>query len=213
VVGIVRALQRQGRVVYVQAHRLLAAEPDAPSELAVRLRPGASSDAVRREIERAGYFSSSTGGIAGESVQSWATRSSGFIGVLVALLRAVAVIDGLVCLYAIAQMLALTVWERRVALAAVRALGAGRRQLASVLGAAAAPIVLLATAVGFLAERYLVGPAVSHLAASYVSLSLRPSAAAVVVTAAALAAGALVAVLWTTRLAARGPVVGWLREE
>jgi hypothetical protein len=212
VVGVVRALERQGRVVYVQARRLLAAEPDAPSQLAVRLQPGARAASVRRELERAGYFTSSTGGIAGESVQSWATRSSGFIGVLVALLRAVAVIDGLVCLYAIAQMLALTVWERRTALAAVRALGAGRRELASVLGAAAAPIVLLAVAVGFLAERYLAGPAVSQLAASYVSLSLQPSAVAVAATAAGLAAGAVVAVLWTTGLAARGPVVDWLRE-
>jgi putative ABC transport system permease protein len=132
--------------------------------------------------------------------------------VLVALLRAVAVIDALVCLYAIAQMLALTVWERRVALASVRALGAGRRQLASVLGAVAAPVALTAIALGFVLERFLVGPAVAHLAASYVTLSLRPSAAAVALTAAGLCAGALVAVLWTARLAARGPVVHWLRE-
>jgi hypothetical protein len=213
VVGVVRALERQGRVLYVHPRRLLAAEPYTPSDVAVRLRPGASAGSVRRELEQAGYFTSSAGGIAGESVQSWATRSSGFIGVLVALLRAVAVIDGLVCLYAIAQMLALTVWERRVALAAVRALGAGRRQVASVLGAAAAPLVLLALGVGILAERYLVGPAVSRLAASYVSLSLEPSTAAVALTAAGLGAGAVVAVLWTTRLAARGPVVDWLRED
>src|ERR671928_942682 len=35
VVGVVRAFERQGRVVYVRARRLVAAEPDAPSELAV----------------------------------------------------------------------------------------------------------------------------------------------------------------------------------
>jgi signal transduction histidine kinase len=122
------------------------------------------------------------------------------------------VIDGLVCLYAIAQMLALTVWERRVALAAVRALGAGRRQLARVLGAAAAPVVLLAILFGFLLERFLVGPVVARLAASYVTLSLRPSLTTVAITAAGLAAGAVVAVLWTARLAQRGPVVNWLRE-
>jgi putative ABC transport system permease protein len=212
VAGVVRALERQGRVVYVQSARLLAAEPGAPSELAVLLKPGASAGSVRRELDSAGYFTSSTGGIAGQSVQGWASRSSGFVGVLVALLRAVAVIDALVCLYAIAQMLALTVWERRVALASVRALGAGRRQLASVLGAVAAPVALTAIALGFVLERFLVGPAVAHLAASYVTLSLRPSAAAVALTAAGLCAGALVAVLWTARLAARGPVVHWLRE-
>jgi len=212
VVGVVRALERQGRVVYVRSRRLVSAEPFAPSEVAVRLRPGASAGDVRREVEGLGYFTSASGGIAGESVQGWASRSSGFISLLVALLRAVAVIDGLVCLYAIAQMLALTVWERRTALAAVRALGAGRRQLASVLGATAAPTLLLAVALGFLAERYLVGPAVSRLAASYVSLSLEPSAVAVTVTATGLALGAVAAVLWTTRLAVRGPVVDWLRE-
>jgi hypothetical protein len=110
-------------------------------------------------------------------------------------------------------MLALTVQERRVGLAAVRALGAGRRQLARVVGAAAAPVVLAAVAAGILAERYLVGPAVSQLAAGYVSLSLRPSVFAIAATAAGLAAGAVVAVLWTTRLVARGPVVDWLRED
>jgi hypothetical protein len=109
-------------------------------------------------------------------------------------------------------MLALLVWERRVALAAVRALGAGRRQLTSALAAAAAPVTLVALGVGFLLERFVVGPAVAHLAASYVSLSLRPSADAVAVTGLGLAAGAAVAVLWTARLAARGPVVDWLRE-
>ncbi len=212
VVGVVRALERQGRVVYVRSRRLLAAEPFAPSELAVRLRPGASEASVRRELEDGGYIASATGGIAGQSVQSWAARSSGFIGLLVALLRAVAVIDGLVCLYAIAQLLALTVWERRSALAAVRALGAGRRQLTSILGGTAAPIALAAVALGFVAERFLVGPVVARLAASYVSLSLRPSPAAVGATAAGLGAGALVTVLWTARTATRGPVVDALRE-
>jgi hypothetical protein len=212
VVGVVRALERQGRMVYVQARRLLEAEPFAPSVIAVRTKPGAGAATVRSELRRQGYFTSTAGGITGESVQGWAGRSSGFIDVLVALLRAVAAIDGLVCLYAIAQLLALTVWERRVALAAVRALGAGRQQLARVLGAAAAPVVLLAILVGFLLERFLVGPVVARLAASYVTLSLRPSAAAVAITAAGLTAGAALAVLWTARQAQRGPVVDWLRE-
>ncbi len=212
VAGVVRALERQGRVAYVQPERLLAGEPGAPSEIAVRLRPGADGSAVRRELEQIGLFASSSRGIAGESVQNWASRSSGFIGLLVALLRTVALLDALVCLYAIAQLLALTVQERRTGLAAVRALGAGRRQLASVVGSAAAPIVVAAIVVGFAAERWLVGPAVSRLAASYVSLSLQPSSAAVAATAAGLLAGTAVTVLWATRLVTRGPVVDWLRE-
>jgi ABC-type lipoprotein release transport system permease subunit len=212
IAGVVRALERQGRVAYVEPQRLLAAEPGAPSEIAIRLRPGANSSAVRRELERSGFFASASHGIAGQSVEDWASRSSGFIDLLVALLRTVAVIDALVCLYAIAQLLALTVQERRTGLAAVRALGAGRRQLASVVGTAAAPVAVAAVVVGFVAERWLVGPAVSRLAASYASLSLQPSAAAVAVTAAGLLAGTAVTVLWATRLVTRGPVVDWLRE-
>jgi ABC-type lipoprotein release transport system permease subunit len=212
VTGVVRALERQGRVAYVQPQRLLAADPGTPSEIAVRLRAGASGSTVRRELLEAGFNAASSRGIAGESVQNWASRSSGFIELLVALLRTVAVIDALVCLYAIAQMLALTVQERRTGLAAVRALGAGWRQLASVVGSAAAPVVVAALLAGLVAERWLVGPAVSRLAASYVSLSLDPSPAAVALTAAGLLAGTALTVLWATRLVTRGPVVDWLRE-
>jgi hypothetical protein len=209
VVGVVRALERQGRVAYAQPQQLGGS---ALAEIAVRLLPGASVDAVRREAEAAGYPATSSRGIAGQSVQDWASRSSGFISVLVALLRTVAVLDALVCLYAIAQLLALTVQERRTGLATVRALGGAPWQLGSVVGAAAAPVVLAAIVLGVLAERWLVGPAVSDLAASYVSPTLQPSAAAVAITAAGLLAGAGVTVLWATRLATRGPVVTWLRE-
>jgi ABC-type lipoprotein release transport system permease subunit len=209
VVGVVRALERQGRVAYAQPQQLPAA---APAEIAVRLRPGASVAAVRAEAEAAGYAATSSRGIAGQSVQDWASRSSGFISVLVALLRTVAVLDALVCLYAIAQLLALTVQERRTGLATVRALGGAPWQLGSVVAAAAAPVVLAAIVLGVLAERWLVGPAVSRLAASYVSLTLEPTAAAVALTAAGLLLGAAVTLLWATRLATRGPVVTWLRD-
>ena len=209
VVGIVRALERQGRVVYVQPQRLGGG---APEEIAVRLRPGASSSRVRQELAALGYGASSSSGIAGDAVQSWAGRSGGFVHVLVALLRTVAVLDALVCLYAIAQLLALTVQERRTGLATVRALGAGRLQLGAIVAGTATPVVAAALVLGILVERWLVGPAVSGLAASYVSLTLRPSAAAAGVTAVGLLAGAGLTVLWATRLVARGPVVTWLRE-
>jgi hypothetical protein len=72
--------------------------------------------------------------------------------------------------------------------------------------------VLASIVLGVLAERWLVGPAVSRLAASYVSLTLEPTAAAVALTAAGLLLGAAVTLLWATRLATRGPVVTWLRD-
>jgi putative ABC transport system permease protein len=209
VAGVVKAFERQGRVVYTQPQQL---EGEASTEVALRLNPSADVDAVGRELERAGFLATSSRGIAGESVQNWATRSSGFIDVLVALLRTVAVLDALVCLYAIAQLLALTVQERRGGLATVRALGGRHRQLAGIVAAAAAPVVVLAILVGFVAERWLVGPAMARLAASYVSLTLEPSAAAVGLTALGLLAGTAVTVLWATRLVTRGPVVAWMRE-
>jgi len=209
VAGVVKAFERQGRVVYTQPQRL---DGEASTEVAVRLKPSADVDAVGRELERAGFFATSSRGIAGESVQNWATRSSGFIDVLVALLRTVAVLDALVCLYAIAQLLALTVQERRGGLATVRALGGRHRQLAGIVAAAAAPVVVLAILLGVATERWLVGPAVARLAASYVSLTLEPSAAAVGLTALGLLAGTAVTVLWATRLVTRGPVVAWMRE-
>jgi ABC-type lipoprotein release transport system permease subunit len=209
VAGVVKAFERQGRVVYTQPQRL---DGEASTEVAVRLKPSADVDAVGRELERAGFFATASRGIAGESVQNWATRSSGFIDVLVALLRTVAVLDALVCLYAIAQLLALTVQERRGGLATVRALGGRHRQLAGIVAAAAAPVVVLAILLGVATERWLVGPAVARLAASYVSLTLEPSAAAVAVTALGLLAGTAATVLWATRLVTRGPVVVWMRE-
>jgi len=53
---------------------------------------------------------------------------------------------------------------------------------------------------------------VARLAASYVSLTLEPSAAAVGLTALGLLVGTAVTVLWATRLVMRGPVVAWMRE-
>jgi ABC-type lipoprotein release transport system permease subunit len=209
VAGIVKAFERQGRVAYVQPQRLAG---EAPAEIAVRLRLSADVNAVRRELDDAGFFATSSRGIAGQSVQSWAARSSGFIGVLVALLRTVAILDALVCLYAIAQLLALTVQERRGGLATVRALGGRHRQLAGIVAGAATPVVVLAILVGVVAQRWLVGPVVARLAASYVSLTLEPSAAAVGLTALGLLVGTAVTVLWATRLVMRGPVVAWMRE-
>ena len=73
-------------------------------------------------------------------------------------------------------------------------------------------MVVLAILVGVVAQRWLVGPVVARLAASYVSLTLEPSAAAVGLTALGLLVGTAVTVLWATRLVMRGPVVAWMRE-
>jgi hypothetical protein len=213
VAGIVQALQDQGRVAYVRAQRLLAADPSLPAEIAVRLKPGAPAGPVQRAVERRGEPTSSAGGIAGQSVQGWAARSSGFIGVLVALLRSVAVLDAAVCLYAVAQALALTAQERRRALAVVRAQGAGRRHILSIFAVAAVAVVALASGLAVVLEHALLGPQIARLAASYVSLALGASGGLVGYTVAGLLGGALAVAALVARGVERRPVVVGLRDD
>ena len=59
-------------------------------------------------------------------------RSHSFLGVLAGLVRALALVNGLICLYALVQALALTARERRSPVAVMRAFGAGRGTLALV---------------------------------------------------------------------------------
>jgi ABC-type lipoprotein release transport system permease subunit len=213
VAGIVEALEDQGRVAYVEAPRLLAADPGLGGQIAVKLRPGASASAVTAALARSGEPTTDAGGIAGQSVQGWAARSSGFIGILVALLRSVAVLNACVCLYAVGQALALTAQERRRALAVVRAQGAGRLHLFAVFGVAAAFLVLLAWALAAVLERWVVGPGVAHLAASYVVLALSAGGELLALTLAGLLVGAALVAALLVRVVARQPVVAGLRED
>lgn len=213
VAGIVQAIEDQGRIAYVQASPLLAAEPGLAGEIAVRLRPGASAAAVTAALAHHGESTSSSGGIAGQSVQGWAARSGGFIGILVALLRSVAVLDAVVCLYAVGQALALTAQERRRTLAVVRAQGAARSHLFAVFGIAAAFLVVLAWGLATMLERWAVAPGVSHLAASYVVLALAAGGRLVALTLAGLLVGAGLVAAALVRVVGRQPVVAGLREE
>jgi ABC-type lipoprotein release transport system permease subunit len=213
VAGIVQALEDQGRIAYVEAARLRAAEPGLGGQIAVKLRPGASASAVTEAVARSGESTTDAGGIAGQSVQGWAARSSGFIDILVALLRSVAVLNACVCLYAVGQALALTAQERRRALAVVRAQGAGRLHLFAVFGVAAAFLVLLAWGLAALLERWAVAPGVAHLAASYVVLALGAGGQLLAYTLAGLLAGAALVAAVLVRVVVHQPVVAGLRED
>ncbi len=182
-------------------------------QIAVKLEPGASSAAVTELLARHGHASTSSGGIAGQSVQGWASRSSGFIDILVALLRTVAILDAAVCLYAVGQALALTSQERRRTLSVVRAQGAGRLHLFTVFGVAAALLVFLAWILAAVLERWAVGPGVSHLAASYVVLELPAGAQLLLITLAGLLFGAAIVSVLLVRAISRQPVVAGLRAD
>jgi ABC-type antimicrobial peptide transport system permease subunit len=212
VVGVDRVLQEEGRLAYVQPRRLLATGW-AQSTLAVNLARGADAARVESDLATRGFFGSSSGGISSDSVRGWATRNGGFVSILVSLLRTVALLDGLVCLYALAQMLALTAQERRRAVALVRACGGSVRQLAAVFAGAAVPVAALAAPVGILLERNVVGPTVSRFAATYVSLPLAAGLAPIVIVSCGLLAAASAAAWWVGRSAAGEPVIIGLREE
>ena len=213
VVGIVEALQNQGLVAYTHPRRLLRAMPSLAPTLVVRLRPGANAEDVRTELERRGLFAEHVGGIAEQETTSGSLGRTTFLNVLAALLRSVAALDGLVCLYALAQMLALIARERRRAIAVVRAIGASRAQVGGVFAGSALVVAALAAPVGVALERLGLGPEVSRFAASYVTLPLGAGAAPIAAVLAGLAVSVLLAAAWATRSSVREPIVVPLREE
>ena len=194
--GIVSALAHDGRVAYVPAPALLGAEPDAPVQLAVVLAPGADAGAVAAAIHapsaRAGTVTA---------------KGASLVAALRTVLRAVGVVDALVCLYALVQACALTVQERRRTVAVLQALGAGPAAIRALLAGVAGILLLPAAVVGIALERLVLGPVLARLAAGYATLPLHPSLSAVLAVLAGLAAAGVIAVGWIARRAVREDVV------
>jgi len=203
VVGVVNALENDGRAAYIQ--------PGAPlctfhgGQTVVQLAAGASRAGVAAELDRTGRPASVVTGVT--------TSNASFLAALVAMLRAVAGVDGVVCLYAVVQVLALTARERRSAVAVLRACGAGHRDVRLVFGAAALVVCGLAVPVAVVLERSLLGPQAAALAASYVQISLAATPAEIALTAAGLGVVAAVASWVVARGAMREPIATALRAE
>jgi ABC-type lipoprotein release transport system permease subunit len=212
VVGIVDALRNEGLVAYVQAPRLVAGMPSLGSDVAVKLRSPGDLDRVRNVLLSRGAVAEKTGGISQDSGVGSIGRTS-FLNVLAALLRSVALLDGLVCVYALAQMLALIARERRRAVAVVRAVGASRVQVFAVFAGAAALVSALAAPLGVGAERLVLGPVVGRLAVSYVTLPLAAGRQTISLVLLGLAVATVLAAAWATRGATAEAIVGALREE
>ena len=205
VVGIARALDNEGRIAYVQPPRILAADPSAGPSLVVRLEAGADPAAVGRSMTAIGAPPQRAGGAT--------TSNAALLGVLADVLRVLAILTTLVCLYALVQALALTARERRATVAVLRATGAGRSQLAAVFGGTAAAVAVPAAIAGVLLYELVLGPATARLAAGYAALPLGAGVPEVVVVVVGLAALAAGAAAWMTRAAIREPVVVGLRDE
>jgi ABC-type lipoprotein release transport system permease subunit len=204
VAGVVSSLDHDGRVAYVPATALLPADPSAPSRVAIRLVPGADQSRVVAALKALGVP---------PTVASSATsRGVPLVNTLKSILRAVAIVDGLVCLYALIQACALTVQERRRTIAVVRACGAGAGSVRRLLAGSVAAMIVPAAVVGIVLERFVFGPALSHLAINYAVLSLGASGVDVALTLAGLALASVVAVVWVARQAVREPVVAGLGE-
>jgi putative ABC transport system permease protein len=201
VAGVVSSLDHDGRIAYVPAATLLAADPSAADseQLSVRLKPGAGAAAVTAAL---GPSATPATGAVGRGVP--------LVAVLRSILRAVAVVDGLVCLYALIQACALTVQERRRTLSVLRAFGAGSTAVGRLLAGAVIALVVPAALLGIVLERLVLGPALARLAASYVTLSLGASSTEIGLVLAGLLLAGLVAIVWVTRQSTRESVIAGL---
>jgi hypothetical protein len=205
VVGVVRALQDEGRVAYVRPDRLGAAGVALSGPMVLRLEPGADRARVARGLRALGARAHPVRGATGDS--------GAFLDVLASLLRVVAVTVALVCLHALLSTLALTARERRGAVATLRAAGADARALRRLLGGAACAVVVPALAVAVLVEAAVLAPLVAHLAAGYADLPLGATTGHIALVTAGLLSLSWLAAWLTGRRLAREPVVAGLREE
>jgi ABC-type antimicrobial peptide transport system permease subunit len=205
VVGIDRALDNEGRIAYVQPPRVVRADPAIAPALAVRLTTDADPNQVAARLTALGAPPQRAGGAT--------TSNAAFLGVLAGVLRVLAGLTGVVCLYALVQGLALTARERRTTVAVLRATGAGRREIASLFAGAAVATIVPALLLGVAVHQWVLAPAVAHLAAGYADLPIGTGALELTIVALGLAALGLGAAAWMTRRAGREPVVAGLREE
>jgi ABC-type lipoprotein release transport system permease subunit len=201
VVGVVRALESNGRIAWTQPDRL----GELPPSVVVRLDGGADRAAVERALLRIGAVPQRVGGAT--------TRNAAFLGVLAAVLRGVGITVALVCLYALVQALAVTARERRGAVALLRACGGDGTTVALVLLGAAAAVAIPGAVVGVALEVTVFGPLVARLAAGFATLPIAPGAGQVILVVAGLVALAAVATALVARRVLREPVVLGLREE
>ncbi len=199
--GIISSLDHDGRVAYVPAQAMLRADPSAPEQLVVVAKPGADVGAIENKLN------AEAPGAAAGPASTAVGKGVPLVNTLRAILIAVAVVDGLVCLYALMQACALTVQERRRTVAIIRASGAGTQSVGRLLAGAAAALVIPAAALGIAVEVMVLGPALSNLAASYATLPLKPTTGDLLAVLLGLTLAAAAAILWVARQASRESIV------
>ncbi|MEJ7788317.1 MAG: FtsX-like permease family protein [Thermoleophilaceae bacterium] len=204
VVGIVRTVDREGRVAYVRSARVVAGDSGVEPEIAIRLEEGVGAADVRPALAELGAEPRPVGAAT--------PRNQAFLGVLAGVLRLVALVNGLICLYVLTQALVVMAAERRSTIALLRATGARRGTIALVLAGIAGVVVALAAPLGVLGERLLLGPTTARLAAGYADLPLGAGVPEIVAVVAGLALLAGGATAWVARRVESEPVAAGLRE-
>ena len=199
VAGVVSSLDHDGRVAYIPAAPLLKADPEAPENIAVRLHPGADQAAVSAALTKLGALPTPASGATARGVP--------LVDTLRTILRVVAIVDGLVCLYALIQTCAITLQERRSTVAVLRATGAGFAAVSRLLIGVVLALVIPAAVLGILLERLVLGPALANLAVNYATLELGAGLAQIAAVVVGLLAASAIAVLWVTRRATTEAVV------
>ena len=206
VVGTVRALDDNGRVAYVRPARRAGRRSRRH-----RRRWWSSSRAAPtgpRSTRRLATLGAQPAAVGGAT-----TRNGAFLGTLAALLRVVAILDALVCLYALVQGLGLVARERGPTLALLRATGAEGATVGAVLAGAALAVALPAAVLALALERLVLAPLVGHLAAGYADVGPQSSAAQVALAVGGLALLGVMAAAWVARRATAAPPLQGLREE
>ena len=205
VTGIVQELSQDGRVAYTDLASLLTARPDLPAAVAVQTKPGVSASTVRDELRSQGLDAESNTGIA--------PSGAPFLTTIVALLRVVAVLNGLVCAALVLLALMVLARERSETIGVLRTSGGTRRDVWALLFGAGAALTAVALAVAYVLERLVFAPTLSGMVDRYGVLALAPTPVEVLAVAvAALAIAAATAALIARRYVRR-PVVRLLRPE
>ncbi len=204
VVGVVQELADDGRVVYTRPRALVAGVPGLDPDVVVRPDGGTSAAELARRLRLRGLTAEETGGLV--------PSDSSFLATVVAVLRVVAVTDGLVCAGIVLLALGALARERAGTLAVLRTVGAGGRALASTLAGAALAHVVPAVALAYALERLVLAPALSSLVARYGTLPLAPSGTDVAIVAVAATLVALATGGVTAARTTRRPVASGLRE-
>ncbi|MBE2320862.1 FtsX-like permease family protein [Solirubrobacter sp. CPCC 204708] len=205
VAGIVRALENDGRIAWIQPDKLLETRPDLTPQVVVRLEPNTDPATVTRELVNLGASL--------QPVGAAQTDNAAFLAVLAAVLRGVGLAVGLVCLYALIQALTVTARERRGAVALLRATGADATTIGLVLAGVAVAVAVPAAIAGVVLELTVFGPLVSRLAASFASLPLGASAGEIALVIGGLLALSVLATAFVARRVMSEPIIAGLREE